>query len=333
MAAAVPPIALFTVAEALNTVGFNNVESAALNAEALPTFDSFKGITEADIKTIEVDYGKRAIANGRIIFGFNRTKLLTGLMHWMQDQWRKGLIPEEEGPVNLDNLTKALTDADIRKNMSDNQETASKAADPGKLKVNTDYHTWIAGFTNYLGTIPGMTGIPLAYVIRKSELPVEEIDADYSTDLINRAPLVGPVYQADRRQVHMLITGKVLGEPAAEWIRDIERYKDGRRDITNLTLHYTGEGNVSRRITVAQQLFKTLHYKSERSVPFSKFLIQAQTMFQIYLEEGEEITGPAKLRWLFEKVQHHTYKLLKEQWNSNHRSTEICHIQRSQTTS
>jgi hypothetical protein len=107
-AAAVPPIALFTVAEALNTVGFNNVESAALNAESFPTIGSFKGITEADIKTIEVDYGKRAIANGRIIFGFDRTKLLTGLMHWMQDQWRKGLIPEEEGPVNLDNLTKAF---------------------------------------------------------------------------------------------------------------------------------------------------------------------------------------------------------------------------------
>jgi hypothetical protein len=297
------PVALFTVADALTTVGFNNEESASLNAEAFPTFDSFKGITEADIKTIETDYGKRAVANGRIIFGFHRTKLLTGLMHWMQDQWRKGTTPEEEGLINVNVLSKALVDADIRKNMAENQDTSSKAADPGKHKINTDYYTWIAGFTNYLGTIPGMTGIPLAYVIRKSEVAIEEDDADYLTDLINRAPLVGPVYQADRRQVHMLVTGKVLGEPAAEWIRDIERHKDGRRDIMNLTLHYTGEGNVSRRITVAQQLFKTLHYKSERSMPFSKFLIQAQTMFQIYQEEGEEITGPAKLRWLFEKVQ------------------------------
>jgi hypothetical protein len=324
----------FSVLTALEVCGFTiEAERVAIRDQAIPTFEAFRRMDESDITSIATEYGKRTAAAGKIVFGYNRTKSLTGFMHWVQDQWRKGLNPDENGPFDEADIVMALVNAATRKNMADNQETASKAADPGKLTINTDFYTWISGFTNYLGTIPGMTGIPLAYVIRKSTLPVIEEGADYLTNITNRAPLEGPTYLADRRQVHMLITGKVLGEPAAEWIRSLEKQKDGRTDIQALTLHFTGEGNVSRRITVAEQMYKTLHYKSERALPFSKFLIQAQTMWQIYLEEAEEKSEQAKLRWLFEKVQathlnganESNEVSVNQMWSNIHRSHKSFH--------
>ena len=36
--------------------------------------------------------------------------------------------------------------------------------------------------------------------------------------------------------------------------------------------HYSGEGNTSRRIAVAERIRDTLFYKSERAMQFSAFL-------------------------------------------------------------
>jgi hypothetical protein len=68
--------------------------------------------------------------------------------------------------------------------------------------------------------------------------------------------------------------------------------------------HYSGEGNTSRRIAAAEKLRDTLHYRNERSLPFSTFLDRLQKMFNIFEEEKEEISEPAKVRMLLQKVQH-----------------------------
>ena len=67
--------------------------------------------------------------------------------------------------------------------------------------------------------------------------------------------------------------------------------------------HYGGEGNASRRIAAAEKLRETLHYKSERSMPFSIFLDRMQKMFNIFQEEGEELTENAKVLELLKRVQ------------------------------
>jgi hypothetical protein len=68
--------------------------------------------------------------------------------------------------------------------------------------------------------------------------------------------------------------------------------------------HYSGEGNTSRRIAIAERTRDTLHYKSERAMSFSSFLNKLQVMFNIFEEESEEITEPAKVRMLLKKVEH-----------------------------
>ena len=68
--------------------------------------------------------------------------------------------------------------------------------------------------------------------------------------------------------------------------------------------HYAGKGNSTHCISDANWIRSTLHYKSERALPFSTFLDSMQKMFTIFQEEGEPLTEQAKVDELLTKVQH-----------------------------
>jgi hypothetical protein len=51
-------------------------------------------------------------------------------------------------------------------------------------------------------------------------------------------------------------------------VKDHKRSKNGTTDFLTLVAHFTGEGNNSRRIGVAECLEKTLYYKDERAMTF-----------------------------------------------------------------
>jgi hypothetical protein len=69
------------MAEAL--VGMNHV----LNAIGFEGANERDNIMEAGLAICDMadEFGKRAQANGRIVFGLGRTKNLVGVMHWVQD--------------------------------------------------------------------------------------------------------------------------------------------------------------------------------------------------------------------------------------------------------
>jgi outer membrane murein-binding lipoprotein Lpp len=121
--------------------------------------------------------------------------------------------------------------------------------------------------------------------------------------MVNRAPLTGQYYIADSRRVHNLLVGFLQGENTENWIRNIAKHQDGRRDMIALRRHYAGEGNSTRRIADAKRLQATLHYKTERALPFNKFLDSLQKMFTIFEDENEPLTERAKVDELLSKVQ------------------------------
>ena len=96
----------------------------------------------------------------------------------------------------------------------------------------------------------------------------------------------------------------LVAESAEKWIKDLIPHVNERRDMEALCNHYGGEGNASRRIATAEKLLDSLHYKSERSLPFSMFLDRMQKRFNIFKEEREQLTENAKVRELFKCVQH-----------------------------
>ena len=58
------------------------------------------------------------------------------------------------------------------------------------------------------------------------------------------------------------------------------------------------------RIAIAERTRDTLHYKSERALPFSSFLDKLQKMFNIFDEENKSITDGSKVWLLLKEVEH-----------------------------
>ena len=133
---------------------------------------------------------------------------------------------------------------------------------------------------------------------------MRDFAGDFTEEIIACAPLHGPKFQADARKVHQLLKNFLTAESAEQWIRLLAPRGNGHDDILELRRHYEGEGNQSRRIASADKYRETLHYKSERAMPWETFLDRMQKMFNIYKEEGEEMTENAKLRELFKRTKH-----------------------------
>ena len=169
--------------------------------------------------------------------------------------------------------------------------------------------------------IPGVKGIPLSYVVRTNEDLDHEtnFEGDFVACSIACAPLNDATFRANARKVHQLLTNFLVAESVEQWIKNLAPQVNGRLDMEALRNHYGGEGNASRCIATAEKLRETLYYKSERSVPFSTFIDRMQKMFNIFQEEGEELTENAKVRELLKRVQHNqrqdTIKALRVQFD------------------
>ena len=95
----------------------------------------------------------------------------------------------------------------------------------------------------------------------------------------------------------------LVAESAEQWIKNLAPRVNGRLDMEALRNNCGGKGYASRRITTAENLCETMAYKSERSMPFSTFLDHMQMMFNIFQEEGEELTENTKVCELLNRVQ------------------------------
>ena len=292
-------------------IGFANFGvRQRLRDEGLASFNDLKSLTEKDIRDVAETFGRRTANDGRFIFGIRRTRLLIGLVHWVQDFGRIGETPNMTNYINdangfRDALDIALDRALVRKIELDQSDTVSKAADPGKFKDERKWPEWEPAFSNYLSTIPGVNGVPLSYVLRLESTPdPNETYQSFNEQAIACSPLTGASFQADARKVHQLLKSFLQSESAEQWIKSISRKQNGREDMIALRNHYSGEGNTSRRIAIAEKTRDTLHYKSERAMPFSSFLDKLQKMFNIFDEENESISETAKVRLLLKKVEH-----------------------------
>jgi hypothetical protein len=287
---------------------------AQRNSIAEDGFESYAdllSLTVKDVTSLAKGFGERTTAQGRINFGMRRTNYLKATLHWAQD-FRRVSRDVTLNDVNditdfREQIEVARQRALIRSHNAAESDGLSKAADPGKLKRQKEWTAWSAGLANYLSTIQGQDGVPLAYIIRDNTDPDYELededDFDFEQLSINCAPLDGLVFQTDARKVHQLIHGFVQGETAETWIKATKKKQNGRLDYLALQAHYGGEGNKSIRIKEAEVLRNNLTYKSERTMSFEKFLTSMQSMFTGFDDNDEVLNNAQKIRLLFQKVQ------------------------------
>ena len=166
---------------------------------------------------------------------------------------------------------------------------------------------------NFLGCILGVNGVPLLYVIRENEEP--DVDGEFPSyihEIIACAPLHGEFFLADRQTVFNLLVSFTTGQPSGDWIKSTARHCDGRRSMKALRDHFAGKENATRNKSVADTLKESLHYKNERAMPFETFLTKMQNMHNIYEKKGEEMADDAKLRFLYQPLQHSGLKAAVE---------------------
>jgi hypothetical protein len=154
-----PPPAVEPMDLALEWIGFGIAATRErIRVEGFGTFEDLNSMKEKDIRDLAESYGRRTIGDGRFIFGIRRTKYLIGLVHWVQDFTRINGTPSMD-VFNGDpaafrtELDLAYHRADVRKVESDQSDTVSKAADPGKFKDERKWAEWEPAFVNYILTI------------------------------------------------------------------------------------------------------------------------------------------------------------------------------------
>ena len=299
------------ILQILHWIGFTrDGQKNNIYADSIGSYNDFYALNSEDIDSMAKDYSGRTATNGKMNFGIRRIKRLKSAIHWAQDHRRVSSTPSIKG-MNGDDflaqLERASERAKIRGQHKSDADTKAKEASPGPLKSEKEWMDWEAKFTNYLSVLIGVNGVPLNYVIRENEAPPaagSKVYANFMDETIYCAPLSGTYYDADKQTVHQAIVSFTTGNPSEDWIKSVSRHRDGRRSMKALRDHFAGEGNATRRIAEADRLKNSLHYKNERSLSFETFLTKCQRMFNIYEKEGEPMPDDAKLRFLFEKIQH-----------------------------
>ena len=193
------------VNQCLQWIGFTNVQhrNSIIAEGGFNSLNDFFDVMETDIRDMTESFSKCLPAANRINFGMQHIKWLIAMMHWCQDHQHCSEEPDITDFANADAFKEALQvsaqRALLRKNDSDQVDTISKAADPGKFKDEKKWPDWEPAFINYLSTIPCVKGIPLSFGVRTNE------DLDHETEFegyfvarsIACAPLNNATFHAD----------------------------------------------------------------------------------------------------------------------------------------
>jgi hypothetical protein len=117
---------------------------------------------------------------------------LIGLMHYVQDFERMGTtIPYPDptrrvanglAPFSPAAIDLALERSKTRENHAQHSQAWAKANNPGNLSSGQRFQEWDEKFINFLSGLPGVTGIPLHYVIRDEKVSDDEIEQNGKGD-------------------------------------------------------------------------------------------------------------------------------------------------------
>ena len=265
----------------------------AIVAEGFDDVSRFGRVTAADMVTMVK--ALRQVPNNPVRITTLALKNLKALVWWARDRKRRNL------PIDADEFDDDLLDDCITKMELDEVEKDSKIEAPASLTKAEDWVKWELSMVNYLMTIKGASGIPLAYIVRK------EVDEDYEfenevEELIYQAPLDGVVFQTDNKKVYEILKSKLIGTDNYEWIVKYNRSMNGREAMSALRRHYDGMGETKKRINQAEAVLASLHYKSKQAFPFEKYVTKLNAAFQTLEDFKEGYSERKKVQMMCDKI-------------------------------
>ena len=286
-----------------------DVDLEGISMEIAEDLTQLRNMTPEQMRFGMATLNKSRIGDGGETIPMKVISRFEMVLHWVQDFYRCDMIPSldrmhDDQAAFLSELDSAIQRADIRKHLISHSSELIKQTDPGLLKGNQNWVTWLESQENHLAVCLGLNGVPLSYLIRKTEVGNKEADFEsFNEKAIACAPLTGPSFEADAATLHQKFVAWTANQTSLQFIKKDAHKNNGRIDYINLLAHYDGQGSKELRLKKAKHLHDSLHYKNERILTFDSFLAKIEEMTNIYRECGQEMYDEQKLTFLLDNIQ------------------------------
>jgi hypothetical protein len=169
---------------------------------------------------------------------------------------------------------------------------------PEPFKKDTKWRAWKESVVTYLHSKTGQATIPLAYIVRESDIPIPNIIYPTTHDqLVECAVLQGAEYNTNNGIVYDLLQSLTLNGPAWPWINSFQRARDGRGAWKSLITYYKGDSMKTRsKQECYDAIAKATYQGTKRNFDFSTYVAVHQQAHQDLIRLGEPIPENKKVR-------------------------------------
>ncbi len=212
----------------LRVCGLVDDQENAVMEEGFPDIFSFRFMDRKSLS--EMVKRIASLRRGAVRIGEFQLRNMEAFAWWIRDMKRRDrdIVAEK---FDDETLETCLDEMELETGEEKDDDVALS-----KFKETfTGYVQWEVELSNYLSGLKGKSGVPLVYVIRKQEeIPDNAQFVSTVEELIAEAPLTGPVFLEDAKRVYRIVKAACLGTNGWEWIKEFDKYENGRRAVMAL---------------------------------------------------------------------------------------------------
>ena len=265
-------------------------------------------MTDEDVRDTCASYAKRQDAPFPIILTPILKQRLRSIVLWVKDQKRINQAPTFPNGIGQAEVKQQLTEAMERELRRKTQKKEGEhyldSTFNSKLKSTAQWEKWNEELESTLSQIIGVRGVPLSYVIRENDDPEFEPDVPFDDTVVNAITLEGIEYKQDARTVHKIIAKNIHEDSDAyTYVKPMNRFRDGRRDILALRERYSSDATKQNIINRAKSELSTLRYKNERSFSFERFSAKLQKGYDDLEDQGRAVNNGDIVDDLWDRIQ------------------------------
>jgi len=252
--------------------------------------------SDQDVLEMAKRMSSRTQGEGRVTLGTVQIKHLQSLVWWVRDR-RKRNLALNANDFNVAARDAAKMDKAIEKDRRDGDVSVKdlNKFDPDDFDIHED------AFLNLLAQTKGAQRESLRYVVRAEQEPDDFVDEQ--EERMFQMPLAGPGFQEDNRAVYRLLKSFLIDTAGWAWIEQYGPTENGRAAFWAWSNHYNGQGELSKRTSLAKARVEGLHYKNERSMSFEKYTeLLTKSFTTLDKDEDERLSERQKVEKLLKGI-------------------------------
>lgn len=289
---------------------------SALNVEGLQSLDDFVSLSEKDIDDICSNARKPGglipnpaydpttavagigptMANPGVQIGHLHVKRLKMLRFYIVHLRRIQRSFTAAG-ATLAQLTNVYALHEQEDEEAEIKDLPDKLVSVDKVRYTLD------NIDNYIIKKRGVSGAPLAYVVREDvALPLAADDPGFglpshAEEMIRRAPHTGIYYEQDNKAVWDIIRHVTHEGPGWSWVQSYQRKRDGRSAYLSMKSHYLGDSFTARLRSGADKIMESTFYDGKsRAFTFERYCEVLKGAFTDVESTGEVVSEERKVR-------------------------------------